>query len=315
MVAELTSFYNDLELSEVRVHRPSKFVFLCGGFISQDNRARAQNLRDYLYRVRGLSARYNVVLAELATQLYRDGGYTDLISFEEDIARIASVVLVIAESAGSLAELGAFTANETIQKSLRVVIREHFEQSESFVRFGPVERIRRARRANIAVYPWLTHSNGTLNVKSTQPHYREIVRFVHDHFAAVPASTSFEKLGEAQLFYIIYWIIHLSLAVSSTVLNSYVRQIVPSATDEAIWRKLYCMKLAGWVAQLAYSSEEYFWALNDSDPLEYVLRPGVVDRSSSFRRKLIVTAAMRKAERLPPYVVKEASKPRVARAP
>lgn len=116
LVAELTSFYGDLELSQLRVYRPSKFVFLCGGFISLDSRARAQNLRDYLYRVRGLSPRYNIVLAEIATQLYRDGGYTDLISFEEDIARIASVVLVIAESAGSLAELGAFTANDTIQK-------------------------------------------------------------------------------------------------------------------------------------------------------------------------------------------------------
>jgi hypothetical protein len=75
------------------------------------------------------------------------------------------------------------------------------------------------------------------------------------------------------------------------------------------------MKLAGWVAQLAYSSDDYFWALNDNDPFEYEFKPGVVDRTSSFRRRLIVTAALRKAERLPPHVVKEASRPRAARAP
>jgi hypothetical protein len=55
------------------------------------------------------------VLAEDAFRLFRDSDYSDLISFEEDLARIASVVLVIAESAGSLAELGAFASNDTIR--------------------------------------------------------------------------------------------------------------------------------------------------------------------------------------------------------
>ncbi len=315
LVAELTQLFNDLELSEVRVHRPSKFVFLCGGLIPPNNQGRAQNLRDYLYRIRGLSRRYNIVLAEIATQLYRDGRYTDLISFEEDIARIASVVLVIAESAGSLTELGAFTANDTIQKSLRVVIREHFERSESFIRYGPIERLKRIRRANLAVYPWQTHANGMLNVKSTRPHYREIIKFFHDHFSAVPASTNFERLGEAKLFYVIYWIIHLCLAVSETALNEYVRQIIPEATDDEIWRKLYCMKLAGWIAQLAYHTNEYFWALHNEDPFEYEFKAGVTDRTSSLRRRIVVTAALRKAEKLPQHVVKEASKPRAVGAP
>jgi hypothetical protein len=146
LVTELTSFFNDFELKDLRVRKPSKFMFLCGGYISRDGRA--QNLRDYLYRVRRLSNRFNIVLAERATQLYRDSQYGDLISFEEDIARIASLVLVIAESPGSLAELGAFTANDTIQKSLRVMIQQKYDVEESFVRYGPVERVKKAKRAN-----------------------------------------------------------------------------------------------------------------------------------------------------------------------
>jgi hypothetical protein len=245
LVAELIRFYNDLELDEVRVRRPSKFLFLCGGYIATDANARAQNLRDYLYRVRRLSSRFNIVLAERANQLYRDSHYGDLISFEEDIARIASVVLVIAESPGSLAELGAFTANDTIQKSLRVVIQQHYDVGESFVRYGPIERIKKAKRANLGVYPWRSHSNGTLNISSTRPHYGPIVSFVGDHFNAVPSSTTYERLGEAQLFYVIYWIIHLCLAVSAPTLNEYVRLCVPGTSNEVIRNKLYCMKLAG----------------------------------------------------------------------
>jgi hypothetical protein len=315
LVAELSKFYNDLELGEVRVRRPSKFLFLCGGYISPDANARAQNLRDYLYRVRRLPGRFNIVLAERATQLYRDSHYGDLISFEEDIARIASIVLVIAESAGSLAELGAFTANDTIQRSLRVVIQEHYDLSESFVRYGPIYRIKKAKRSNLAVYPWRSHGNGTLNIRSTIPHFRPIVSFVDNHFKAIPNSTTYERLGEAQLFYIIYWVVHLCLAVSTTTLNDYVRLCAPGTSDQIIRNKLYCMKLAGWIAVHSYNTEDYVWALHDEDPFEYEFKQGVIDRADSRRRKMLVQAALRKAEHLPAYIVREASKPRGARAP
>ena len=75
------------------------------------------------------------------------------------------------------------------------------------------------------------------------------------------------------------------------------------------------MKLAGWVAIHSYSTGDYVWALHDADPFEYEFKAGVTDRTSSIRRKVVVQAALRKAERLPRYIEGEASKPRVAHAP
>jgi hypothetical protein len=311
LVAELRILYDDLKLDGVRVFRPSKFMFLCGGYISNDKNAKAKNLRDYLFRVRQIANKYNIVLAEKATQLFRDSEYDDLISFEEDVARIAAVVLVIAESPGSLAELGAFTANDTIRNTLRVVIQQQHEIAESFVRYGPIERIKNAKRANLAVYPWRMHANGTLNISSTKPHYKEIVKFLDEHVASVPSSTIFSKLGEAEAFYIIYWIIHLCLAVSTTQLRSYVQLIIPSATDEMIKNKLYCMELAGWVERRSYSNKDYLWALHDSDPFAYEFKPSVTERIS-IRRNLIVKTALRKAEPLPPHIRTEATGARLA---
>ncbi|WP_271596187.1 retron St85 family effector protein [Bradyrhizobium sp. CCBAU 25360] len=311
MVAELRVLYDDLRLDGVRVSRPSKFMFLCGGYISKDQNAKPVNLRDYLFRVRQIANRYNIVLAEKATQLFRDSEYGDLISFEEDIARISAVVLVIAESPGSLAELGAFTANETIRSALRVVIQQQHEIAESFVRYGPIERIKNAKRANLAVYPWRVHANGTLNLSSTKPHYAQIVKFLDEHVSSVPASTIFTKLGEAEIFYVIYWIVHLCLAVSTTQLRDYVRLILPSATDETIKNKLYCMQLAGWIERRSYSNKDYLWALHDADPFEYEFKPGVSERVS-VRRKLTVTAALRKAVPLPSHIRTEATAARLA---
>jgi hypothetical protein len=88
LVAELAEWFNDLNLELLRVTRPSKFLFLCGGARETRPKARAANLRDYLLRVRPIRTQHTIILAEEATQLYRDTAYDDLITFEEDIARL-----------------------------------------------------------------------------------------------------------------------------------------------------------------------------------------------------------------------------------
>jgi hypothetical protein len=153
--------YEDLDHSKLRFKYPSRFIFLCGGIISNDGRA--VSLRDYLYRVRNIKSRLagGIILAEEATQLYRDSHYRDLISFEEDVARIAAIVLVIPESPGSLAELGSFSTNDTIRQALRVIIQEQHERADSFIRFGPIQRLYTLHgRDFVGVYPWrINNSN------------------------------------------------------------------------------------------------------------------------------------------------------------
>ena len=313
MVAEVQRFFDDLNLESLRVARPSKFMFLCGGAIKAAGPGKPSNLRDYLCRVRPLRLKHPVVLAEEAVQLYRDTEYHDLISFEEDIARIAAVVLVIAESAGSLAELGAFSSNATISKALRVVIQEEHERAESFVRFGPVERVKRAKRENLGVYPWRTRG-GDLVIGSTKPHYTEIKNFIAGHIEATALTTSYGQLGESRLFYVIYWVLFVCLAISFTALMRYVNLIDPAATQADIRNKLFCMRLAKWVGKESYSSQDYYYSALDVDPFEYSFKPGVADKDRT-RRKLEVFKAHLAAERIPLHVRKVATRARGIRGP
>lgn len=251
-----------------------------------------------------------LVLAEKAVQLYRDTDYGDLISFEEDIARIAAVVLVIAESPGSLAELGAFTANDAIRRVLRVVIQQKFETQESFVRFGPIERVRKAKRDNLGVYPWRVRSSGKLIISSARPHISEIKKFINEHVEATPTSTMYSQLDEASLFYVVYWIIYLCLAVEIKNLCKYVQSIIPTVTEEEINNKVYCMKIAGWIERIAYSKNDYVYALHDTDPFDYSFKPHIADRDS-VRRKFSVSSALKKSEGVPRHVSTIAAQARV----
>jgi hypothetical protein len=313
---ELHALFSDLDLDKLRVNRPSKFVFLCGGR-TIDSARPPTSLRDYIYRTRQLQKRFkaNIVLAEKALQIYRDTNYSDLISFEEDIATISSVVLVIAESGGSLAELGAFSTNETTRKSLRVIAQQKYAKAESFIRYGPIERVIKAgQRDFVGYYPWRVTKAGRFVKASAQLHYAEIRNFITDHLDAVPASELYRLHVERQSFYVIYWVIYLSLAVSVSDLYSYVTSLIPKIATSEIRNKLYCMELAGWIYRSAYSGKDYFYVLHEHDPFDYAFLPTVADRDS-VRRKFIVAEALSKLNAVPGHVRKSASEARRKRPP
>lgn len=128
-----------MSLENIRVHAPSAVVFLCGGKTDETLEA-PLTLRDAFHRITKLGALpgYEVVLAELAKPLTSEGGYLDLLSFESDIAQVVALILLFAESPGSLAELGAFAALKTVAPSLMAVIDDVYYNESSFIRHGPI---------------------------------------------------------------------------------------------------------------------------------------------------------------------------------
>jgi hypothetical protein len=228
-------------------------------------------------------------------------------------------VLVIAESPGSLAELGAFASNDTIRKTLRIIIQQKYFASESFTRFGPVERIKKDGEkikkdsdGFVGFYPWRTNGSGNVVLCSARPHHLEIVKFINMHMDAEPKTEQFPKLEEIKIFYIIYWVIYLFIAIPTNDLYLTVQALLPAAERREIRNKMYCMQLAGWIASEAYSGKEYFFACHDVDPFIYSFGEDVIERDSA-RRKLDIATAIKKLQTIPKHVARVARNARVAR--
>lgn len=250
------------------------------------------------------------MLAESANQLYRDTSYDDLISFEEDVARIAAVVLVIAESPGSLAEMGAFSSNDTIRKNLRIIVQEKYSSDESFIRYGPVQRIKRDGDGFVGVFPWRSHKNGELVVSSIREHYVDVADFVKGHLDKSSRTHVINESEHHKLFTIIAWIVYLSLAISTQRLYDAVRSLLPNVTQTDIKNKLYCLRLIGWIDVISYSSKDYFYTKIDIDPIDdYAFHSGVKETDST-RRKLDISREFLDAENPPRHVRKVATNAR-----
>jgi hypothetical protein len=299
----LVQFFNDLDLESIHIRRPDKFIFFCGGVFSNDD-LKPRSLRQYLLRTKNISPKLKakVVLAEEANQLYRDTEFGDLISFEEEIAVISSVVLVIAESAGSLAELGAFATSDHIRPALSVIMRSDYYEQNSFVRYGPVEKLRQHGEGRVGAFPWRTTASDSIITSSMRGHLRSITTFINAQITSLPDEFLYRNSGLYQHFFVIIWILHLSRAASLTEVEEYINGIGISISRRDLKNKLYCLKLAGWVNSYTYSSKTYWYPRVDVDPISrYNYRAGTPSRDTT-RRKLEVATDIKRDLKVPTHV-------------
>jgi len=228
-----------------------------------------------------------------------------LISFEEDVARVASIVLVISESPGSLAELGAFASEPVIRKALRIIISEEHENSESFVRYGPVKRIENIKRDFKGVFPWkINKNNGKVVKTSIQPHFREICDFINKRISEVPISSLYDQLNdEERVFYDIIWLLSLFDLSPPEPLYEAVRLVHPLVSDQDIRDKLFVLKTVQWIESFSYSGKDYYFLPKNTDPFDYAFIHGQRPRdvaasklaiSMEFQNAVGITKAVRK---------------------
>ncbi|UVC08734.1 hypothetical protein IHQ71_27015 [Rhizobium sp. TH2] len=301
----LINFFRELDFEAVTVRRPANIVFFCGGRFS-DVGEETRTLRHYLLRERNIGARLSarVVLAETANQLYRDSEYRDLITFEEDIATVACLVLIIVESAGSLAELGAFATSDIIRPSTAIIIKSDFENSESFVRFGPVQKLLLETGDRVAFYPWKCRKDETIIKSSVKNHVQAITSFINAQLRAKPNSFLCKTAPSFKIFAVLFWVIHLSKAISISEIETYLNDMGEPIDRKNLKNKLYCLKVVGWIDKYSYGNKEYWHPLVDADPISRYVYVKAAKERNTARRKLEVLADIRKDLKTRTHVAK-----------
>lgn len=171
-----------IDLSKSRLKPYHGFIFLCGG--PTDVRSpRPISVRDAIQRelVKHRDIDGRIRIAEDYKDWAHDAIYRDLISFERHLAELSSVIVLVLESPGSIAELGLFSIIDEFQKKLLIFIETNHYQSDSFIRLGPIDYLEKNHENSAECHRWLTGKGrlATFDPKSAedlQPELAEAVR-------------------------------------------------------------------------------------------------------------------------------------------
>jgi hypothetical protein len=116
-------------------------LFVCGGPVGPSVHSVRKQFLDYAATA---LPNFRIFLAEAAAKditEYDEPKFLNLAQFEELISTFADCILLFAESAGSLAEIGFFAAHIGTRKKLLVVNRLEVQAAESFINNGPLALI------------------------------------------------------------------------------------------------------------------------------------------------------------------------------
>jgi hypothetical protein len=271
-----------MKLESLKVHAPTSIVFLCGGAMQQDLAAPAV-LRDAFFRTAKLAGEpYTIVLAEEAKPLTNDAGYSNLLSFESDIAQVVGLILLFVESAGSLAELGAFAALDTVAPSLLAVLDDFYYGQGSFVRDGPVRYLEKEYgdewvhvldRADVGI-----DAEGIAGLKA-ENFAASILPVVNHRLAAKPKWEKFDAKNSGHAILAIVGICRELGAMTQAEIRATLTcfGVKKIRFDNLV----YCGELLGWLRKVRKGNHIFFVAVDGEAALDYHLND-----KAPFKEKL-----------------------------
>lgn len=114
-------------------------LFLCGADINQKDKIRHQIAKALKWEFW-----YDIIYPEdIFDELLYSSKTKDLLSLEGLLADSVDAVVIIPESPGSFAELGAFANDEKLRKKLICVVDEKYKKDKSFINQGPLKLVKK----------------------------------------------------------------------------------------------------------------------------------------------------------------------------
>ena len=144
-----------IDLAASRLKPYQGFIFLCGG-PTDVRSATPLSVRDAIHRelVKHRDIDDRIRVAEDYKDWSHEAIYRDLVSFERHLAELSSVIVLVLESPGSIAELGLFSVIDEFKKKLLVFVETDHYQSDSFIRLGPIDYLEKIHDNPAECHRW-----------------------------------------------------------------------------------------------------------------------------------------------------------------
>ncbi|QOD24257.1 hypothetical protein IEC98_15100 [Escherichia coli O68:H12] len=217
-------------------------VFLCGGDLNDPFFC-----RNKVKRVLETHPKIEIFYPEeLFDELLYGQGQHSLLSLENILADSVDVIIIIPESPGSFAELGAFSNNEKLCKKMICLQDDKFKLKKSFLNYGPIKLLRRANSSAV-----LRGDLSTLESLSTgKAFYNRIIKSINDIKKNNPVNHSIDNILHARRFILpciylmdgidnilLYELLHLVTKKDAILCEIIVKSVISSLIKESIIRR------------------------------------------------------------------------------
>lgn len=262
-------FVDLIDLKNSRVLLAPHITFVCGGPVD------VKVLSNHSIRnmFMNLSARMpdrseGFTLAEN----FKDwqSGYSSLSDFENDIASLSSIIVIILESPGALAELGLFFANKKLREKMVVVVHSQHHIAESFIKFGLLSPLENAKNEAVLVYE--IDSENIDGVEESE--VKEIVEEIWEISEKIDKSSGFDQTNHGHVIFLIFQIIDLFTILTATEVELFLGKLGITLPKKSVGSSLYILQKFKLISGEKRSSQTFYFVTPEiSDRVELAFKP------------------------------------------
>lgn len=208
-----------LQSDKRRFRRLAPVLFLCGGFKSPAREV----LRAYL-------TKYDQDLAvfyaeDVWRQIAASSSALNALQMEEYLANLADILIILVESPGTFAELGAFSLSEVLRKKLLPILDSRYKNDQSFIETGPVRWIGQDSRFNPPIY---------VDLRQILTVADEIEERIDRIPKQKPTRVTDLAANPKQLLFFVCDLVAVIEPATIQIIQSYIQDIVPALTETEV---------------------------------------------------------------------------------
>lgn len=207
---------------------------------------------------------FSIILAEDFKDYFKENAYPDLLAFEDDIAKLSTLIVIFLESAGSYVEFGLFCHKEDITKKLLTIVpTEEVDKEDSFIFLGPLSYLKRLDPLSVSSYPFS---------KYTEKDYKEakfIANDIVNRLASQHRTESFKYNNSGHVALLIFEIISLCYPIKLEEIEFSLAAMEIDLNRSYVLRLIYLLQKMMMVGHHNYSNVKYYYPLEDSRRIRF----------------------------------------------
>jgi len=270
----------DLQASRLKPYEG--FIFLCGG--QTDIRSSEPvSIRDAMYRelAKDSTVEKRIRIAEHYKDWSHDSIYRDLVSFEQHLAELSSVIVLVLESPGSIAELGLFSVVKEFQAKLLVFIETDHYKSSSFVKLGPIDYLEKVHSNSAECHRWTVEvdHHPKFDPKAAQELQPELAESVLKRARKPASEHTFRPTSWLDTALLICDFLSLCSALTLREMRRILEQLGHSKTESELKQYLFLLEKVGLIAVEPKGDQRFYVGVEERQFYWFQMREGTVDFS------------------------------------
>jgi len=250
----------NLKVSSCRiVHTDSPVVLLCGGLVEIKERADDPDPSI-------CSLRHAITLEDTDFELFRpeeitswqeDAVFKNLVDFETELAAISSLVVIILESPGSIAELGAFSQQKELRDKLVVIKSSEFSEggnSSSFINLGILRYLKETNSNCVKIFPWDINKPEEIDRETIT----DAISGIGDSLAEIGETEVLKKMKQSHATTFVCDLIRIFVALKKVELVKYALKLGFELDAEQVQRKLFLLEKFKLIKPVDYGGATYY---------------------------------------------------------